>query len=294
MKICIMIAYMLSEVHEFAPAKINLNLRVLPRRSDGFHAIESIFQTVSLSDELFVRLEDGKNICAVQCDSMALPAENTITATYKAFCLYTGFNQSVSVKLIKKIPSGGGLGGGSSDAASFAKALAKLSCIRFTAKLKDKIANDVGSDVFFFLKCGRQGCAVVSGRGEDVVKIEPRKDLHILLVFPGVHSSTKEAYALVDEYMQKGKIAECPALADLEAVYRRPVKRWSFDNSFTSAITCKYPEIGEALAEIRKAGASFADMSGSGSTVFGVFESVTAIENAFRVLILKGMKCAIA
>lgn len=285
---------MLSEVHEFAPAKINLNLKVLPKRSDGFHAIESIFQTVFLEDELFVSLENEKNTCAVQCCEMVLPAENTITAAYKAFCLYTGFNQSVSVRLTKRIPSGGGLGGGSSDAASFVKALAKLSGVSLTAELKDKIAGDVGSDVFFFLRCGCPGCAVVSGRGEIVSEIALRKDIHIVLVFSGVHSSTKEAYALVDEDMQKGKTADCPELAELEAVYNRPVKDWNFTNSFTSAIIRRYPEVGEALAEIRKTGAAFADMSGSGSVVFGIFESASAAENAFRVLILRGMKCVIA
>ena len=109
---------MSAEVRVLAPGKVNFNLNVLPPRADGFHNIESIFQTVSLFDELTVCLEKGYNTCAVECQEMTLPESNTITSAYSAFCSLTGFNQSVKVNLVKKIPSGGGLGGGSSDAAA--------------------------------------------------------------------------------------------------------------------------------------------------------------------------------
>ena len=94
---------MLSEIHIAAPAKINLGLNVLPHRKDGFHSIESIFQAVSLKDELFVALDDGFGKCSVSCDGLVLPEENTVTAAYKAFGAAAGIQPlSVRVKLVKK------------------------------------------------------------------------------------------------------------------------------------------------------------------------------------------------
>lgn len=284
LKICIIIVYMLTDIHVFAAAKINIGLRVLPRRLDGFHAIESIFQTVNLNDELIVHVHSGTGGCKVECGSMALPDENTVTSTYKAFCKFTGMSPAVSVELKKRIPSGGGLGGGSADAAAFLKALCTVTGTSLSMEQQDEIAGEVGSDVFFFLHCPHPGCAVVAGRGEKIRPITPRNDLHILLVFPGVHSSTGEAYGLVDEYMASGKIAVYPAFAELETVYNSPVRNWNFVNSFTPAISRKYPVIRRALADVCRTGAGFFDMSGSGSTVFGVFDSASAAENARREL----------
>ncbi len=289
---------MLGEVRVFAPAKINLNLKVLPKRADGFHDIQSIFQAVALYDELSVRLEDGNNKCTVICQEMSLPEQNTITAAYDAFCALTGFNQSVRVNLTKKIPSGGGLGGGSSDAASFVKALAQLAKTDISMQMSDEIAARVGSDVFFFLHCVHQrcehpGCALVSGRGEVVKPIVPRKDINVLLVFPDVHSSTKEAYALVDEAMENGETIVCPDFTELEAEYRKPIENWRFANSFTGPISRKYSAIAEALEAVRSCGASFCDMSGSGAVVFGIFGTAGAAETASRKLKLLGMNCVV-
>lgn len=132
--------------------------------------------------------------------------------------------------------------------------------------------------------CGAEGCAVVTGRGEIVKPIRARDDLCILLVFPDVRSSTKEAYALLDESFAAGKIAPCPAYADLETVYTTPVSGWSFVNSFTPSLVSRFPEIGFALDDLRRVGASYAEMSGSGSTVYGIFPSEEEAENARSVL----------
>jgi len=271
---------MLNGISVFAPAKVNVGLKVLPKRADGFHGIESIFQTVSLCDELIITPVPGSSICRVQCDTMELPEKNTITSAYDAFRKLTGKAPAVSVTLIKHMPAGGGLGGGSSDAAAFLRALCRLTETSLSMEQADKIAGEVGSDVFFFLHCQHPGCAVVAGRGEKITVIPPRNDLHMLLVFPGVHSSTREAYGLVDEYMESGKTVVCPEFSELETVYNCPIREWTFANSFTPAISGKYPEIGKALADLRKTGAVFAEMSGSGSTVFGVFDSAAEAENA--------------
>ena len=285
---------MSAEVRVLAPGKVNFNLNVLPPRADGFHNIESIFQTVSLFDELTVCLEKGYNTCAVECQEMTLPESNTITSAYSAFYSLTGFNQSVKVNLVKKIPSGGGLGGGSSDAAAFVKALSLLSGITVSPEMADRIAEKVGSDVFFFLHCTHPGCALVSGRGEIVHPIKARENIHILLVLPDVHSSTKEAYSLVDRELMAGRTVDCPAFSELEDVYNGAVKDWNFANSFTVPVAGKYPEIAEALAALKEAGALFSDMSGSGAVVFGVFDTSRAAEYSAQKLRLLGMNCVVA
>ncbi|MCK9169140.1 MAG: 4-(cytidine 5'-diphospho)-2-C-methyl-D-erythritol kinase [Treponema sp.] len=285
---------MVTEVCEFAPAKINFNLCVLPEVKNGFHNIESIFQTVTLTDQLNVSLTEQYGSCRVFCEDTLLPENNTITSSYAAFCSVVGKDiPGVNVKLIKGIPSGGGLGGGSSDAAAFIRALEKVSGIELSVSQKKEIASRVGSDVFFFLFCGREGCAVVTGRGEIVKPIHARNDLYILLVFPGVQSPTKSAYALVDRYFASGKTVVCPAYADLETIYNSPVSSWNFANSFTPSLVNCIPEVGRALDSIRAAGALYGEMSGSGSTVYGVFPSAEEAENAGCVLAERWKSCVV-
>ena len=111
---------------EKAYAKVNFNLRVLPSRTDGYHSIESIFQTIDLFDELEVSVTE-ENGCFVECPSMKLPLQNTLTKAYDAFCSIAGVEvPGVKVVLKKGIPSGGGLGGGSSDAAALVRGLCKI------------------------------------------------------------------------------------------------------------------------------------------------------------------------
>lgn len=266
-----------------APAKVNIGLNVLPARSDGFHGIESIFQTVDFCDELRIRCRAGMG-CSVTCPQMVIPEVNTLESTYRAFVSETGLDFGIDVELEKFIPAGGGLGGGSSDGASLLKGLCELAGLPLTENLCDRVAGKVGSDVFFFLKGGYFqngiGCALVSGRGEVVEMIEPRTDLSFLLVFPGIHSSTKEAYSLVDEAFKSGKKVICPDFSELRSLYYDAPKVWSFCNSFTPVLVDKYPVIGEAVLDILDCGADWAEMSGSGATVFGVFESELAAKRA--------------
>lgn len=284
---------MMSEIHISAPAKINIGLRVLPRRSDGFHGIESIFQSVSLADELYVTRCGGSGTCSVECGGLVLPEKNTLTAAYDAFGSAAGIRpHSVKVRLEKQIPSGGGLGGGSSDAAFFVRALEKLHDIVLSEKQLDSIAAAVGSDVFFFFRCDSAGenAAVVSGRGENVRSIPCRKDLHIVLAFPDVHSSTKEAYELVDSWAESGAVLEYPALDELERMYSASVCEWRFRNSFTAPLTARFRKIGSALECVRRSGALYSDMSGSGSTVFGVYSSCREASDAAEFMNGEGLR----
>ena len=274
------------EISGWAYAKVNFGLRVLPGRADGFHGIESIFQTVDLYDELTLTTTDEKG-CFVHCSSMKLPENNTLTKAYNAFCKVVSCEvPGVKVELKKGIPSGGGLGGGSSDAAALTRMLETLCDVRLSDSELDNIAAETGSDVFFFMHCDEKGrgCALVSGRGENVKKIHGREDLFLVLIFPEVSSSTKEAYALVDEAFSRGKFLISPEFDELELVYRRPPENWTFINTFTPVISAKYKDIGRAIEALRALDCEYAEMSGSGSTVFGIFSSRQEAESAVKEL----------
>lgn len=276
---------MLGEICVHAPAKINLGLRVLPKREDGFHPIESVFATVGLSDLLTVSPLPEQNVCKVSCGQAVLPQENTVTSAYQAAKSVLGRDlPGLSVQLTKRIPLGGGLGGGSSDAAAVLTALQKLG-VAIPSGAAYEIAAKVGSDVFFFLSLNGKpkGAAIVSGRGDLVKPISPRCDLHYVLVFPGVHSSTPEAYAAIDESARSPE-SEYLSLDELESVYKGPVKDWRFINDFTPVIAAKYSKVQQALVDVKASGALFCDMSGSGSTVFGVYESARQAQGAMNLL----------
>lgn len=277
---------MMQEISVKAFAKVNFGLAVLPKRNDGFHCIESIFQTVDLSDELVIKRSEKKG-CFVTCDSMQLPEINTITAAYKALgqVLETElFGVEVFIK--KGIPSGGGLGGGSSDAAAFIRGMELLGDFRLSDDKKDYIADKTGSDVFFFMHCDDKGsgCALVSGRGEVVKQIQPRKDLWLVMIFPGVHSSTKEAYSLVDDAFEKGRKIKSPDFSEYEFIYNKSVQDWTFINTFTPVISDKYEKIRNAIGALEKTNCCYAEMSGSGATVFGVFTSKQQADFAYNSL----------
>ena len=254
-----------------APAKINIGLRVLPKRSDGYHSIESIFTTVPLYDTLTVSLDAPAETCIVECEEMNLPQENTFTTAYKAFCVLTGMKYGVRVHVTKRIPSGGGLGGGSSDASSFIQSIDRLFNTRLASDDLHKIAGLVGSDVFFFTHALIEGneqpfAAVVEGRGELITPIETRNDYSVVLIFPKVSVSTKDAYSWVDSYTGKRS-----SPIDLKKEFMKPIKDWQFSNDFTTPVSERFNEIESAIAALKYCGADFADMSGSGSTVFGIF-----------------------
>ncbi|WP_407396767.1 4-(cytidine 5'-diphospho)-2-C-methyl-D-erythritol kinase [Treponema sp.] len=281
-----------------APAKINLGLKVFPKRADGYHDIQSVFQTVRLFDEITVSLlKDEDNTCIVECDSLQLPEENTFTTSYKAFCVLTGIQRGVRVSVKKRIPAGGGLGGGSSDASSFIQSLDNLFGTQLDFSALSELAGKVGSDVFFFTHAlnadGKKRfssfepyAAYVEGRGEKVRQIECRNDFSVLLVLPGVSVSTKIAYGLVDREHEKNSSNNCSLVQgeSLESIYRKKIGDWNFVNDFTVPVAREFTQVADALEKLRDCGALFADMSGSGSTVFGVFCDVSDALKARKML----------
>ena len=265
-----------------AYAKINIHLKVLTKRKDGFHNLESIFQRISIADYLSLEKSSDSYGCTVESPLMPLPVDNTLTEAWKAFCNVSDVDTGVRVRLVKNLPAGSGLGAGSSDAAALLKAANEL----FAMPLRDSelttLALQVGSDVPFFLK-GSAG--IVTGRGEVFEPIEARTDCFGILIWPDVQSSTKEAYGLLDE--QKEALShECEAWGyeKLVTQYMAPFKTWRFVNDFQPVLEQRYPIIGRVRQELYEQGAEFAQMSGSGSAVFGLFSSESLMASAFQVL----------
>jgi 4-diphosphocytidyl-2-C-methyl-D-erythritol kinase len=175
----------------------------------------------------------------------------------------------------------------SSDAAATLRALDMLFGTGLAPICMSAMAAKIGSDVPFFLS---GPAAVVEGRGEIISPIAPRADLFGVLIWPGVHSSTADAYRMVDRW-QEGDRCVFPAVSDLAGLYRMPASAWPFGNSFTAPLEDRYPVIGNAKKALHACGASFVEMSGSGSSVFGLFEDENEAEAALIVLSPHWQRC---
>ena len=252
-------------------AKINLGLKVLGRRADGYHEIRTIFQTVTLHDGLtFEATADGR--LELACTDPTIPADesNLVIRAAAALRERYGVTRGARVTLEKNIPAGGGLGGGSSDAAVTLIALSHMWNLKADVRGLSELGARLGADVPFFLT---GGTALGTGTGTD---IEPREDApktHLVVVTPGVHVSTAEAYRALG----------APALTKDDALANLSVSRTEADfndslcdvmsNDFEAVVVRLHPEIGRARDALSGAGAVRASLSGSGSSVYGVFES---------------------
>ena len=242
-----------------APAKINLSLRVLGRRSDGFHEIETLIAPISLCDEIKIKQHSGKQV-AFRCDDPSVPKGegNLVVRAANVFFEETKISSSVSIELKKRIPHGAGLGGGSSDAASTLLALNALFETNLPREALAKMAEMIGSDVPFFIF---QSAAVCKGRGELVSPTRLREQLSVLLLKPGFGVPTQWAYSRwrdsreipgvsydVQQFKQQGLVNDLERPVFEKFVFLAELKMWLLNQ----------PEVGAAL------------MSGSGSTVFAV------------------------
>src|SRR5206468_6017044 len=179
-------------VQVFAPAKINLSLKILGRRDDGFHEIETLIAPIGLCDEIKIKKNEGG--VEFHCDDPSVPKgdDNLAIRAAKSFFATTKLKPAVSIELKKKIPHGAGLGGGSSDAASTLLALNQIFETKLTRTELSKLGSTIGSDVPFFTF---ESAAICTGRGELITPIDLRARLSILLLKPGFSISTAWAYS---------------------------------------------------------------------------------------------------
>ena len=258
----------------FAPAKINLSLRILGRRNDGFHEIETLIAPISLCDQIEIDKTDCEKGIEFNCDDPSLPTgnENLIVRVAKSFFAATKITPAISIELKKKIPHGAGLGGGSSDAASTVLALNELLETKLPRERLAEIGGPIGSDIPFFIF---QSAALCKGRGELVTPVKLKEKLSILLLKPEFGVSTAWAYHHWQDSREipgvsyaAQQFAKQTFVNDLERpvfekfVFLAPLKMWLLEQ----------PEVGAAL------------MSGSGSTVFAALRpDVNADDVATRV-----------
>jgi 4-diphosphocytidyl-2-C-methyl-D-erythritol kinase len=244
----------------FAPAKINLSLKILSRREDGFHEIETLIAPVSLHDEINIQRKKGGQGIDFHCDDPSVPRgrDNLVVRAAKSFFAAMKMTPAVSIDLKKKIPHGAGLGGGSSDAATTLLALNRLFETNLTREELAKLGSEIGSDVPFFIF---ESAAICRGRGELVTPMELPEQLSILLLKPDFVVATAWAYSRWHDSREIPGVAYSAQefagqtfVNDLERpvfekfVFLAQLKMWSL----------RQPEVGAAL------------MSGSGSTIFAV------------------------
>jgi 4-diphosphocytidyl-2-C-methyl-D-erythritol kinase len=264
-----------------AAAKINLHLRVYGRQNDGFHGILSLFQAVSLADTLVIRSLKESDTIEIDGD-FDCPIQ--LTTVYKAVLAYrkvSGVESGISISVEKRIPAGAGLGGGSSDAAATLLGLESLLGAGLADDDLARLGAMIGSDVPFFLSAP---AAVVTGRGEKVASFEPRYDFSLLIAFPGFSVSTAQAYAELDRERPNDSWEADPSAEALLGAYRGEISLWPFANSFEPIVGRSRSEIPRAKDYLLGAGASFAAMTGSGSSVFGIFEDVSKLSHAMEGL----------
>jgi 4-diphosphocytidyl-2-C-methyl-D-erythritol kinase len=282
-----------------APAKLNLHLAIGGLRKDGFHSLVSIFQAISLFDELEIWLDDT-GMVSLACEVACPPQNNTM---YRAaeLCLHHARKQGlkattgVGIRARKGIPEGAGLGGGSSDAAAVIKAMASLNPGFYTREAMEVIAARVGSDVPFFLG---SACALVGGRGELLEELCSRTDYSILVVSPGFPMQTTVAFRSLDAHRAaSGWQLETDDKSVWDPEQRKILSTaylscepgsWPFRNDFYPALVPAYPALARLRELLLESGASFASLSGSGSTVFGVFRALEARERAVFALLEAG------
>ncbi|MEJ2152438.1 MAG: 4-(cytidine 5'-diphospho)-2-C-methyl-D-erythritol kinase [Gemmatimonadota bacterium] len=241
---------MSSEIWQ-APAKINLYLKITGCRDDGYHTVDTGYQSIDLADT--VTLAPAPPGSDVTCEVMGEWAEhvpqgddNLAAHAARLIAEHTGRDPRVAITIDKRIPAGAGLGGGSSDAAAVLMALARRFAVPDPENTLIDVARELGADVHFFLQGGtRRG----TGVGEHLEAIDPPAERWGILVYPGVRVSTGWAY---DAYDTAGA--------------------GSSRNALESVVIEKYPVVGDALEVLRDGPAAIAQMSGSGSAVFALYE----------------------
>jgi len=263
-------------------AKINLDLRVLRRRSDGYHELKTIFQAIDWHDEILVEPADRFEFSAPGTPE---DETNLVVRAVRAYERLAGIKANVRITVKKNIPVGRGLGGGSSDAAVTVIGLQRMFKRALPFEEVPCVLRELGSDVPFFALGGR---AAGYGRGDEVYKLDDAAEYWVLLVDPGIMIATKEAYSWLTTPDKSNNIegfrddAELGCAGDV----------WT--NDFEGPVFARYPQLATIKEELLELGAYRAALSGSGSTVFGQFQMVSdviraanALKERFRVKVTK-------
>ena len=255
----------------FPNAKINIGLQIVEKRADGFHNLNSCFYPVGWNDVLEII---PAQTFGFSSSGLAIPGHVAGNLCVKAYdLLKRDFGlPPVQMHLLKIVPIGAGLGGGSADAAFALKLLNDFFDLKLSTNILENYARTLGSDCAFFVQNKPQYCYQ---KGDQFADIDlSLKGKFIVLAYPNLHISTAEAYAGVRP--QKPEI-------DLQKALKMPVVAWRevVKNDFENHLFAKYPVLAQTKAQLYDAGAVYASMTGSGSTLFGIFESAPDLKNFF-------------
>lgn len=255
-----------------AQAKVNLGLRILSREADGFHTLETLFHQLELADDVAVRRTTGERVLlvtgpALPPNGLGAARDNLAWRAADAYAAAAGWDGGFSIELVKRIPAGGGLGGGSSDAGAVLRACERLNPAPLGPARLAALAAGLGSDVPFLT--GTSPAAIGRGRGDLLQSVPPLPLLDVALVFPDFGIPTKDAYRWLAE--DRGEYAALDTVFAPEHVTDVAWLAAHAENDFEPVVVPRHPAIGTVLDALRDAGATLAMMSGSGSTVFGLF-----------------------
>lgn len=261
----------------FPNAKINLGLNIIEKRPDGYHNLETIFYPINLQDALEVtrRDTDSKEYILRVCGtSLEIDDEdNLVVKAYKLLKKDHPQMLPIDIHMYKHIPAGAGLGGGSSDAAHMIKLLNEKFLLKLSAEQMESYAAQLGADCAFFIK---NKPVFATGIGNVFEPIElSLKGYHIVLVKPDIFVSTRDAFS---------HIKPTRPSVSLKEIVKQPIESWkdSMKNDFEESVFLKFPEVAAIKDELYDLGAVYAAMSGSGSSVYGIFkEPIENVEDKF-------------
>jgi 4-diphosphocytidyl-2-C-methyl-D-erythritol kinase len=275
-----------TDIRILTPAKVNLILRVLDRRADAYHNLWSVMETVELVDELTLRLIPDSIEIRLSCDDPVLPTDDRNLVVRAARRVLDRARQQqaqgrpigVDIHLRKRIPVGAGLGGGSSNAAGTISGMNHLLGLGWSAEEMAKIGAELGSDVPFFFYAPT---AQIRGRGDEVAQLELHGERWVVLVNPGFPIDTRWAYGELAAH----RTTSLPLSEAHQGLAARRAIRWDeiiplMENDFEAALTRSHPILADVKAQLLAAGAEAALLSGSGSTVFGLFPTQASASRA--------------
>lgn len=267
----------------YSPAKINLGLQILKRRDDGFHMLRSVMYPTGLCDIIEIYQLPAKDIPVRFSQSgirfKADLEDNLCMIAWKLLASERDL-PPVAIHLHKQIPVGAGLGGGSSNASTVLKGLNQIASSPASPEKLEELAAKLGSDCPFFL---HKLPMMMEGRGEILSSVNMSLDnLHLVILFPEIHISTSEAYGAVTPFIPD---------KHLKQLIEQPLDRWKdlIINDFEKNTFIKYPLLLTLKRSLYEAGAIYASMSGSGSSLYGIFETPPQLpEEVRKYIIWKG------
>ena len=245
-------------------SKVNIGLKIINKRADGYHNIHTVFQEIDFYDNIILKKRNSGCSFSSNVDWLSNNESNLCVKAWQ--CLVERFDiAGINIELQKNIPPGSGLGGGSSNAACILKGLIQLYNLNISLSDLLKIGSSIGADVPFFIK---GGCQIGSGIGEQLVKVDYPNKNTFLLVMPDIHIGTKTAFKKFKKILDynKEKVNFANFIKKDKFLFK------FFENDFETIIVPAYPEIGEIKNGLIEKGAIFSSLSGTGSTVFGVFD----------------------